>query len=227
MTQAPVDEATSGRTRTPAHRRADGGRHAQRASVVDAGRARGVSNAAAVAATPSAPGLRRPSWLQGRLRHPFRKAVELLRILRHPYTVTLRRLRAALLFRIRHPIGRLAGTLLLVALVLAGTPITTLHAHERGGHDHDHAHDAVASALTHADQDHDGPDQQEGGADPTADRSLDAVLHLHEIGTLVSTLPTISALALPELMHAPLDAGVPATSPPTAVRTPPHRPPIA
>lgn len=144
---------------------------------------------------------------------------------RHARDVSLSRLRAALLFRIRHPIGRLAGTLLLVALVLAGAPITTLHAHEDGGRDH--AHDAVASVLTYGDQDHGGTDQLDGAGDPTDNGSVDSDLHLHDVGSLVLTLPVVSALAVFEWKFATLDAEPAATAAPTAVLTAPHRPPIA
>ncbi|WP_152597877.1 hypothetical protein [Novilysobacter arseniciresistens] len=116
---------------------------------------------------------------------------------------------------IQRPIGQLAGLLLLVAMLSAGISTGEVHAHADGDHAHDHAAQ-LADGLS----DHDDPPRDLDPGDTT-------VLHAHDVGTTVSTLPTIPVVMLSALV--PVAPGVHLTTspPPSSARTPPHRPPIA
>jgi len=130
--------------------------------------------------------------------------------------MSLRALHRRVSIWIQRPIGQLAGLLLLVAMISAGTPTGKVHAHADGDHAHDHAAQ-LAEGLS------DQGDVSAGDVDPTET----TVLHTHDVGTTVSTLPTLPTVMLSALV--PVAPGVHLTTspPPSSARTPPHRPPIA
>lgn len=129
--------------------------------------------------------------------------------------MSLRALHRRVSIWIQRPIGQLAGLLLLVAMISAGMRTGEVHAHTDGGDAHAHAAQ-LADGLS-------GQDDARGGVDP-ADT---AVLHAHDVGTTISTLPDLPVVMLSALV--PVAPGVHLTTspPPTSARTPPHRPPIA
>ncbi|KGM56156.1 hypothetical protein N799_05025 [Lysobacter arseniciresistens ZS79] len=129
--------------------------------------------------------------------------------------MSLRALHRRVSLWIQRPIGQLAGLLLLVAMLSAGISTGEVHAHADGDHAHDHAAQ-LADGLS----DHDDPPRDLDPGDTT-------VLHAHDVGTTVSTLPTIPVVMLSALV--PVAPGVHLTTspPPSSARTPPHRPPIA
>lgn len=129
--------------------------------------------------------------------------------------MSLRALHRRVSLWIQRPIGQLTGLLLLVAMISAGMSTGEIHAHADGDHAHDHAAQ-LADGLS----DHDDPTEDLDPGDTT-------VLHAHDVGTTVSTLPTIPVVTLSALV--PVAPGVHLTTspPPSSARTPPHRPPIA
>src|SRR3546814_13056442 len=82
-------------------------------------------------------------------------------------------------------------------------------------HAHEHA-TQLADGLS--DQD-DAP----GDLDP-ADTT---VLHAHDVGTTVSTLPTLPTVMLSALVPVAPSVHLTTPPPPSSARTPPHRPPNA
>lgn len=116
---------------------------------------------------------------------------------------------------IQRPLGRLAGLLLVVAMISAGMRTGEVHAHTDGDRAHDHAAQ-LADGLSNRD---DAP----GGLDP----ANTVVLHAHDVGTTVSTLPTLPVVALSALVPVAPSVHLTTSPPPSSARTPPHRPPIA
>lgn len=114
---------------------------------------------------------------------------------------------------IQRPAGRLAGLLLLVAMISAGMQTGKVHAHADGDHAHDHAAQAADALADH----HDAP--AESPTDST-------VLHAHDVVTTVSTLPTLSMLTFSAQVPIAPIARLTTSSPPSSARIPPHRPPI-
>src|SRR3546814_1355725 len=104
--------------------------------------------------------------------------------------MSLRALHRRVSLWIQRPIGQLAGLLLLVAMISAGISTGEVHAHADGDHAHEHA-TQLADGLS--DQD-DAP----GDLDP-ADTT---VLHAHDVGTTVSTLPTLPTVMLSALVRS-------------------------
>src|SRR3546814_20622877 len=98
-------------------------------------------------------------------------------------------------------------------MISAGISTGEVHAHADGDHAHEHA-TQLADGLS--DQD-DAP----GDLDP-ADTT---VLHAHDVGTTVSTLPTLPTV-LPNAL-VPVRPSVPLTTspPPSSAQPPPHPPP--
>lgn len=129
--------------------------------------------------------------------------------------MSLRALHRRVSLWIQRPIGQLAGLLLLVAMISAGISTGEVHAHADGDHAHEHA-TQLADGLS--DQD-DAP----GDLDP-ADTT---VLHAHDVGTTVSTLPTLPTVMLSALVPVAPSVHLTTSPPPSSARTPPHRPPIA
>src|SRR3546814_16050759 len=121
--------------------------------------------------------------------------------------MSLRALHRRVSLWIQRPIGQLAGLLLLVAMISAGISTGEVHAHADGDHAHEHA-TQLADGLS--DQD-DAP----GDLDP-ADTT---VLHAHDVGTTVSTLPTPHTV-MPRAL-VPLSPSVHMTTspPPSSHRT--------
>src|SRR3546814_8931037 len=113
------------------------------------------------------------------------------------------------------PFGQLAGVLLLVAMISAGISTGEVHAHADGDHAHGHA-TQLADGLS--DQD-DAP----GDLDP-ADTT---VLHAHDVGTTVSTLPTLPTVMLSALVPVAASVHLTTSPPPSSARTPPPGTPIA
>ncbi|MBK9655009.1 MAG: hypothetical protein IPO66_05865 [Rhodanobacteraceae bacterium] len=107
---------------------------------------------------------------------------------------------------------RAAGLLLALALVIAGMPTLSVHAHADAEIGHLHANDAHG---------HDEP------VPPIDDDPGSIVIHVHDAAPICATLPSISPLRLaalaPDTWLPPLHASAPAT----AAGPPPHRPPIA
>lgn len=129
--------------------------------------------------------------------------------------MSLRVLHRRICLWIHRPFGRLAGLLLVVAMVSAGLPTGNVHAHAGGDHDHDHSAQSVAGGSS---------GQEEGPASPDP---ADLVLHAHDVATTVTALPTFPALILSAVVPMAPSVPVATSPPPTAARTPPHRPPIA
>lgn len=137
--------------------------------------------------------------------------------MRHSWAVSLRALRHRVSCWIRRPLGRLAGSVLLLVLILAGAPVTTLHAHEGGDTHHHHAEfEPGAGDVSIHGADH-------GGSQAP---NSDTLLHAHDVCTSVSAVPTFSALTVVAIVPSTPVAAPSATVPPTAARVPPHRPPI-
>ena len=130
--------------------------------------------------------------------------------------MTLRILRHRLHLWIQRPIGQLAGLLLMVAMMLAGMPTGSVHAHTDGDHDHGHATQVAGDARADLSQDPASPDT-----------SGDMVLHVHDAGTTVSALPAL--LVMVPSIGVPMAPHIRTAEPPppSAARIPPHRPPIA
>lgn len=126
-------------------------------------------------------------------------------------------LRRRLHLWIQRPIGQLAGLLLMVAMLSAGTPTASIHAHTDGDRDHGHGHAAQVVGD-------DLPDQSQDPA--SSDSPGDMVYHAHDVGTTASALPTL--LVMVPRMDVPMAPSVSVAEPPppSAARIPPHRPPI-
>lgn len=138
--------------------------------------------------------------------------------LRHPRLVSLQSLQRRLGRHLQHPLGRLAGLLLLAAMAVTALPPPLVHAHGGDEHDHGHAHAAQFDETGQASAD----DGQTATSTPQ-----DAWLHAHDTGACVAFLPAIAdGIASGPVPTMSLTAPV-VPSPPLAARTPPHRPPIA
>lgn len=111
--------------------------------------------------------------------------------------------------------GRLAGLLLLVAVISAGMPSGEIHAHADGGEAHDHAGQLAGVPS--------GMDTAPEPADPVDP----AVLHAHDVATTVPALPTFPVVTLDTPVPLAPGACLATPPPPSSARTPPHRPPIA
>src|SRR5687768_6696084 len=129
--------------------------------------------------------------------------------------VLLRLLRRRVSSWIQRPLGQLAGFVLLVAVASAGMPTGKLHAHAGG--DHGHHHSTQLADVT--------PDHGDPAPEPSS--PLGTVLHGHDVGPTVTALPAFPVVILsagPPTAPARVEGVSP---PPSAPRTPPHRPPIA
>ena len=115
---------------------------------------------------------------------------------------------------IHRPFGRLAGLLLLVAMVSAGLPTGNVHAHAGGDHDHDHSAQLAEEGSS-------------GHEDPAPSEPADMVLHAHDVCTSATALSVLPTLILSAVAPVAPSVRAPAPPPPSAARIPPHRPPIA
>lgn len=133
--------------------------------------------------------------------------------------MSLLALRRCLLLASRRPLGRLASSVLVLAMVLAFFQSDRMHSHPVGDDSHDHAAelaDAGRGAFEWCFTNHDNPAQ-----------AADYESHAHDAGKMTSLLPSTGILRVPAAM--PNDAPPPFVllSHSSAATTPLQRPPIA
>src|SRR3546814_16864185 len=89
------------------------------------------------------------------------------------YRSSLQALQHRVSLWIHRPSGRLAGLLLLVAMISAGLPTGNVHAHAGGDHDHDHSVQLAEEGSS-------------GHEDPAPSAPAALVVHSHAVGTSVT-----------------------------------------
>ena len=136
--------------------------------------------------------------------------------MRHPPRVTLKTIRHFASLWLRRPLGRLAGSLLLVALIMGGMPTGQVHAHDDGDHDHEHVTQLAADAPLDQDDPSDPSEPDEGFA-----------LHAHDVCLTFSAMLAPPQLALSTPVSVTPKVRLAAPPSPSSAQSPPHRPPIA
>ena len=116
---------------------------------------------------------------------------------------------------IRRPMGRLAGLLLLLAMLSATVLTGRIHAHAGGAHDHDHA-SQLATDWSFEHDDHPAPAKSTG----------DQTLHVHDAGKTSTALPALP-MTMPGDAVCATSGCLVVSTPLSAAPRPPYRPPIA